>query len=134
GGRRVERPAGEASQVPGAVRLAPPRPGGRTLPRGEGAISHGVPGSARLARRGRVPSRPPWRRTPARRRGGGARPLVRAGLDAKRGPRAGRTYGRSPGPHLMRDSMAQRKKQAVLFLFTGSYYRTRVAGVVLNSC
>src|SRR5262249_34571286 len=29
---------------------------------------------------GRVPDRAPWRRTPPRRRGGGARPAVRAGL------------------------------------------------------
>ena len=57
------------------------------LVRGEGPVPHGVPGSARLAGRGRVPDRPSWRRTPARRRGGGARPAVRAGLDAQHGQR-----------------------------------------------
>src|SRR5262245_14324074 len=131
--RRAERPAGEAGQVPGAVRLAPPRPRGRTIPGRQGPLPHGVPGPARLAGGGRVPRRPPWGGTPPRRRGGGARPAVRAGLDAEHRQRAERADGRPPGPHLSEGSMAKRGEKAVLFLCTGNYYRSRFAEALFNS-
>src|SRR5262249_19099982 len=46
---RAERAAGQAGEVPGAVRLAPPRPRGRVVPGGPGPLPHGVPRPPRLA-------------------------------------------------------------------------------------
>src|SRR5262245_905895 len=52
--RLTEQPAGETCQVPGAVRVAPPRQRGRTVPGRQRPVSHGVSGSAHLARRGTI--------------------------------------------------------------------------------
>ena len=77
--RRAERPARQAGEVPGRVRLALARGRGRDVPGAAGRLRHAVPRQDGAGRRGRVPGRAARRRALPEGRGRGVADAVRAG-------------------------------------------------------
>src|SRR5881396_1937109 len=107
---RAERPAGEAGQVRGPVRLAPPRRRGRAVLRGARPVPHGVPRPDRVGGAGRVHHRAARGRAPARGGRGSRSDVVRAGHDAQHGQRAQRAHRGAARAALTRGPMAQAQK------------------------